>query len=182
MEWYELRGARVGAVIAVAAVVGFLVWLLAIHDSGDDTSNVTAGAGPVASSETNLVALAAELGHPVYWAGEQDDTKLEVTESKDGRVFVRYLTAGAKIGEPKAKFLTVATYPFQDAYDALKKVAKKPGAIVDKTGDGLVVTNRADPNSVYLAYPDEDLQIEVFDPSPKRALNLTTSGDVQPVG
>jgi hypothetical protein len=35
---------------------------------------------------------------------------------------------------------------------------------------------------VYLAYPDVDLQIEVFDPTGGRARQLVTSGQIVPVG
>jgi hypothetical protein len=38
------------------------------------------------------------------------------------------------------------------------------------------------PTSVYLAYPESDYQIEVFDPSPTRAVELVTSGQVKQVG
>jgi hypothetical protein len=181
--WYELRGVRVGAVLAVAAVAGFLVWLFVIRsDDNGGSVNVKAGSGPALVSEGDISALADKLGEPIYWAGTQPGTKLELTDTSDGRVYVRYLTGNASVGDPKPAFLTVGTYPFKGAFDALGKAAQKPGAIVDHASNGgLVVTNRNQPTSVYLAYPDQNFQVEVYDPDPKRALSLVTSGAVTPV-
>jgi hypothetical protein len=37
------------------------------------------------------------------------------------------------------------------------------------------------PRSAYIAFPRQDYQVEVYDPSPARALRLATSGRVAPV-
>lgn len=174
---------RLGAVIAVAIAAGFLVWLLVIRDSGSSGSGTAAkaGAGPQAATSSDLVKLQNEVGHPVYWAGDQPDTRLEVTNEKDGRVYVRYLTGGAQIGDPKPTFLTVGTYPVKDAIHALEKQAGKPGEkIIHGSGGALIATNESSPTSVYLAYPGQDWQIEVYDPDAAKALSLATSGDIQP--
>ena len=46
---------------------------------------------------------------------------------------------------------------------------------------GLVVATKGSPSNVYIAYPDSDQQIEVFDPDPARALELATSGAIVPI-
>lgn len=126
--------------------------------------------------------MSSELHQPVYWAGARSGSRLELTRTKDGEIYVRYLTGTAKLGDSRAAFLTVGTYPFADAYQAVKKISKKPGATVEHNPDGgLVVTNPDSPTSVYLAYPDQDFQVEVYDPDPKRALGLATSGAVRPI-
>jgi hypothetical protein len=141
-----------------------------------------AGGGPVVLSEDQIASLADELGHPVYWAGEQSDAELEVTRSRDDQVYVRYLTGGAEAGEPGGQLLTVGTYPFENATATLEELAQRKGALTNTTPDGaLVVTNQDNPTSVYLAYPGEDLQIEVYDPDPERAFSLATSGEITPV-
>lgn len=181
--WYEGRGVRVGAVIAVAVVAGFLVWLLAIRDSGDENTKFKSGKPTqISSSESAVAGLASASGHPVYWVGPQPNTKLEATLLDDGNAYIRYLTANAPIGDDEPDFLTVGTYPVADAYKALKDVSTNPGAVVEKTPEGgLVVTNESNPDSVYIAFRDEDLQVEVFDPNAKQALALATSGSVVPV-
>jgi hypothetical protein len=171
-------------VIAIAALAAFVVWVLAIRDDGDKSSTATveAGAGPVASSEEQLSALADSLGHPLYWAGPEDGAELEVRRTTDGQVYVRYLTGGAEVGDPRADFLTVGTYPFKDAAATLEEQATRPGALHNTTPDGgVVVTNEDSPTSVYVAYPGEDLQVEIYDKDAEQAFKLATSGDIAPV-
>ena len=178
------RGVRAGAVVAVAVVAGFLVWLLVIHDSGGSgsTANLEAGAGPVAATEGDLTALSDELGQPVYWAGPQPDTRLELTHTTDGRIYVRYLTGAAQLGSTETSFLTIGTYPFKDPYGVLQQLSHQPGAIVRHTDNGGLVVEQSTSTSVYIAYPHQNFQVEVYDPNAKRALSLATSGVVRPVG
>lgn len=184
---YQLRGMRIGAVIAVVAVAGFLVWFFAIRDTGSSTSDqATAGnersIGPVEQSPNDLERVSRNLHQPIYWAGPQPNTNFEFTRNTLGQAYVRYLPPNIPIGDRDKGYLTIATFPFNGAYDALKVVSKKPGAIVrDAPDNGLVVTNESSPIHVYLAYPNKDYQIEVYDPNPDRALATAVSGDVQPV-
>ena len=79
--------------------------------------------------------------------------------------------------------MTIGTYPVPDAHAALQALAEKPGAHTAKTPDGgLVVVTEQNPTSVYIAYPDTDYQVEVYDPDPRKALEVATSGAVVPVG
>jgi hypothetical protein len=181
----DRRGVGVITVIAVAVVAGFLVWYFAIRDSGSSSNaNFNNGKPTEISDSTGGVAgLADAAGHPVYWVGPQPGTKLEATLLTSGDAYVRYLTGNAQIGSQQPNYLTVGTYPVGNGYKALQKVAKQSGAIVRHGPNGaLVVTNESNPRSVYIAYRKKDLQIEVFDPNASRALQLATSGAVQPVG
>src|SRR3954451_5571334 len=167
----DRSGVRIGAVIAVAAVAGFLIWLLVIRDTGNGaSSDIPLGQPtPLGASESDIAAMANEAGHTVYWAGSQPGTHLEATLLSNGRAYVRYLTGNAPIGSPKPNFLTVGTYPVQDAYKTLQVTSKQKGETVDKTGDGgLATQSKRRPKSVYIAYPNRDLQIEVYDPNPSR--------------
>jgi hypothetical protein len=183
-RWYDGTGARVTAVIAIALVAGFLVWYLAIRDTGSSSSSFNGGKPTQISDSTGGVGdLASSAGHPVYWAGSQPNTKLEATLTTNGDAYVRYLTQNAQIGSQLPQFLTVGTYPVPKAYKALQKVSKQSGAIVKHGPNGsLVVTNTSNPRSVYIAYPKKNIQIEVFDPDANRALKLATSGAITPVG
>ena len=61
----------------------------------------------------------------------------------------------------------MGTYPVQDAVAALQHEADKPGAKTDSApGGGFVLTSSDAPQSVYLAFPNSNYQIEVYDPTP----------------
>ena len=170
------RWPHTGAVVAVALLAAFLIWLLLIRDG---SGSAPAAVGPVAVSEDDLAALADEVGHPVYWAGPQDGAELEATRTEGGQVYVRYLTDGAPIGDESGEFLTIGTYPFPGVQATLEELADGGGALVNETPDGnLVVTNRDRANSVYIADPGQELQVEVYDPDPERAFTLVTSGGI----
>ena len=92
------------------------------------------------------------------------------------------VSAGIKAGDPRP-YPTVATYPVHGAYAAVKKIALRPGAISVKVSNGgIAVIDPAHLNSVYLAYPRADVEVEVFDPSAGRAHQLVDSGAIVPVG
>jgi hypothetical protein len=176
------QGTRVGAVIAVALVAAFLVWYFVIRDSGDNSPFSGGQPTEISDSDSGVAKLAGAAGHPVYWVGTRPGTKLEATLLDNGNAYVRYLGSNAEIGDPEPNFLTIGTYPVTNAYGALRDASKQPGAVVKQAPDnGLVVTNTSSPNSVYVAYRDKDLQIEVYDPDPKQARQLATSGAVTPV-
>jgi len=135
------------------------------------------------ASPDQLRSLSANVGHPIYWLGEESGHIYELTQLKDGRIFVRYLPHGVPIGSPQAIYTIVGTYPVPNAYDVLKKLAKKPGELsFAAPHNGLAVFNSSHPTNVYLAYPGSNLQIEVFDPSSQHARNLIMAGHVVPVG
>jgi hypothetical protein len=169
---------RIGAVLAVAVVIGFLAWVAL----GDDDSE-TRGPDSKAATVTDLQNLASEVAHPIYWAGPRGATTYEVTRNTRGDVFIRYLPDGVPVGDHRPNYVTVGTYPFRRAFATLEESARRRGT---KSGSlpnrGIYVVSEERPNSVYLAYRGQDLQIEVFAPSSRRARQLVTSGQVQPVG
>jgi hypothetical protein len=171
---------RVGGVLAVAVVVGFVVWFAFIRDT--DSGN-NGGPKSEAASATELQNLALEVGHPVYWVGARPRHTYEVTRNSRGDVFIRYLPAGVPVGDQRPNYLTVGTYPFRAAYATLQKSARRKGTISGSLPNrGIYIIGRARPSSVYLAYRGQDLQIEVFAPSPSLARQLVTSRRVRPVG
>jgi hypothetical protein len=179
---YRLREPRnaaiVGLLLAAAIVAIFL-----IANSGDDNgSNPKSTGGAESISVQGLRDLANSVDHPVYWVGERPGKQYELTIADNGNIFIRYLDANTPVGSRDVASLTVGSYPVQNAYGALQAVAKEAGATTDKTPDGgFVVTNSNNPNSVYIAYPGADTQIEVYDPDPKTALSTATSGTVVPI-
>jgi hypothetical protein len=168
------------AIVATAIVAGIAVWLIFRGDG--DQPNAPARPAAVAASPSQLRALPGQLGHDVFWAGSQRDFTYELTKTNRGKVFVRYLPPGVELNDPRPNFLTVGTYPRSGAYPTLRKFSKTPDAVSKPlAGGGIAVYSRAAPQSVYVAYPDSDLQIEVYAPGSSRALRLVLSGQVKPI-
>ena len=163
--------------IALAVVVFVIVWLLVT--SRDDS---TSRRGPQPTSLEELRTLAASSDRPIYWAGPLPGREYEVTRTAKGSVYVRYLPEGTKAGDPQPNFLTVATYPQRDGFKAVSASAKRRNSVKRALPDGgLAVYGKNRPSSVFFSYPRARYQVEVYDPSPKRSLNLVTSGKIIPV-
>jgi hypothetical protein len=162
-------------------VVGLVLLALAGCGSDQDTSKSSGGAEIV--SADSLQAAAAKQATPVYWAGEQQGAELELSRDGSDRTYVRYLTDGADAGDPRPAFLTVGTYAQDNPVATLRRQGKEPGSVLRRApGGATVYFNRTRPGSVYLAYPGVPVEIEVYDPSFKRALQLVNSGQIVSVG
>lgn len=184
--WARRSNVRVGAIVAVALAVAFVVWLVVrggdSNTSGTGSTSTGQATGPAAATLDELRALSDDLGHPIYWIGEVPNRTYELTRTSDNRVFIRYLPNGVPVGVRQAGYTIVGTYPVDNAYKVLQTLAKKPEeSSFSAPADGFAVYSTAQPNNVYLAYPGSNLQIEVYDPSPQQARRLITSGQVAAV-
>jgi hypothetical protein len=177
------RSQRTLLIVLVLALLGVLA-VSALHN--DDDASPTAGStppdGPRVVSAAQLSDFAAELGEPVYWIGPRRGARYELTETSAGRVYVRYLRDGAEAGDKRPDFVTVATYPGQNGVAKLRQTAGDRRGALDRTaGGGLVLAEPSSPDSVYLAYPGTDVQVEVYSPLPSHALRLASRGEVRQV-
>lgn len=174
------QAATVGLLI-VAAGAGISLSL--ILRGGSSTTKTTTTSvtpiGPLAATPATLVAFAKALGRPIYWAGAVAGDTYEFTETSSGNIFVRYLPNGVAVGDKRASFRVIGTYPYSGALKALQAVAKGKG--VEVRGGGLALTSAGHPENVHIAYPGVDYQVEVYDPIPSRARALALSGDIQPI-
>lgn len=171
---------RLRLILAAALSVGLIVWLV-VRDDGDGSTSNSNGAEIVSVDE--LRETAADGATPIYWAGEQEGTELELSRPGGGRVYVRYLSEDAEAGDPRPDFLTVGTYTQADPVSALRRQSKESGGVLAKApGNATVYFDRTQPSSVYLAYPGVDVQIEVYDPDFKRALQIVNSGQIVSAG
>ena len=169
--------------MALAAVVAVIAWLATRDDGGSDESSAAAEPASRIVSQAELAEAEATLGQPVYWAGAVPGTELELEELGEDGTRVRYVPAGAEAGEGSAASLTVGSYPLADPKAATEDFAKRSGSIVRRAKGGTeVVSSEESPTSVYFAGPGNRVQVEVYDPSPKRAMGLALSGRVQPAG
>lgn len=172
----------IGAVASVALVAVALI--LALTGGGDGSAATGAlDETPRFVSPADLKSLEGSQGHPIYWAGEQPPDRLELKQEVDGSIYLRYLPPGSAAADPRVTFLTVGTYPVVDAQAAVRRAAAQAGVKVENVASGgIVLPNPASEGSVYLAYPDSDLELEVYDPAPGRAMELIRSGAIRPVG
>jgi hypothetical protein len=167
-----------------AAVVAAITLALALPGCGDSSSEpdqqVSSGAAEVVSADS--LREAASDGTPIYWAGEQPGTELELSQPDEDRTYVRYLTGDAAAGDERADFLTVSTYAQPNAVAVLHRQSKRSGGtIAHAPGNATVYYERANPRSVYLAYPGSSVEIEVYDPSFARALQVVNEGRIAAV-
>lgn len=171
--------------IRPAAIVGAAVTAALLAGCGgsgrpdsSSSSSTSPGAAEIVRPDS-LRETASEATTPIYWAGEQDGTELELSQPDKDRTYVRYLTGNAEVGDKRADFLTVGTYAQPNAVTSLRRQAKRSGGTLGNApGNATVYYDRGNAQSVYLAYPGSPVEVEVFDPSFKRALRMVESGQI----
>jgi hypothetical protein len=170
-------GLGVAIAIAVATAAGLGTRFVTERSSTSNQPRV-APTAPVALSASGLKTLAGVVGQPIYWAGPRKHYLYELKRTANRNVYIRYLPPGVNAGAPGHRYTIIATYPVVNALAALKKVAGRRG--IDLPGGGIALVVEKQPTLVHLAFPKVDYQVEVYDPSPARALALATSGQVRP--
>lgn len=170
----------IAAGLVVIAAALFVIWLASGDD--DDSADSDPSAAAIVSTDA-LEQAAADSETPIYWAGERQGTELELSRPDSDRTYVRYLADGAKAGDPRPDFLTVGTYAADDPVAELRRQGEQPGGVLGTApGGATVYFDRGEPLSVYVAFPDADVQVEVFDPNFNQALRLVNSGQIVPAG
>ena len=184
-DWARLlsrrRRAALVAAIVLAVTVGVIAWVVvASRDGSSAAKGPTANpVAPIRLSASGLSTLARVAGQPIYWAGPRAGYFYELSRTSNGNVYIRYLPRGVKAGANGGKYLVIATYRFPAALAALKKVDDGRG--IQLPGGGLALVDGKTSKSVHLAFPKVNYQVEVYDPSPARALETASSGQVRPV-
>lgn len=180
--WYEYRWLRWLTVLLAIALIALLVWLLFLKSDDSSTGSVKPGGGPVSTTEQDLVGLSQQVQQPIYWAGTMPGTNMEVAQTSNNYIYLRYLPPDAPKGDSSPDVPFVGTYPTIDAFRNLRNYARHTkGPEVPIQNGGIALRVPGSPTSVYFAYPHEDVQVEMYDPHPGRALNLVKSGTVRPV-
>lgn len=160
-----MKGSRWIVAVLVALIVFLVAALLLslVHDGGDST-DAEGDAGPRIVTAAQLSEFAAETHTPVYWLGERPGSRLELTETSPGSTYIRYLGGDAEAGDPRAKFVTIATYPEKDGVKSIEEAAIEGGSIEKARNGATLLLDPAVPKSVYLAFPGEPAQIEIYSP------------------
>jgi hypothetical protein len=169
---------RPAAIVAAATALALLAGCGGSDSSPSSIEPPSSGAVEIVSPDS-LRETASARTTPIYWVGEQEGANLELSRPDSERTYVRYLTGDAEAGDKRADFLTVGTYSQPNAFASLRHQSKRSGGtIVRAPGNATVYYDRANPESVYVAYPGAPVEVEVFDPSFRRALRLVESGQV----
>jgi hypothetical protein len=172
---------RLGAVLAIGIAAGLVTWLVRTGDGSNTSGSSSAHEQVAAVNASGLRTMSRALGQPIYWVGAVPGDTYELTRTGDGRIYVRYLPPGEKVGTSKA-LLTVGTYPVAHAISTIERASSRgDSAHVPVGGGGLAFYDRRAPTSVYVAYPGAGYQIEVYDPSAVAARRLVSSGRVTSV-
>lgn len=173
---------RIGAVIALAAAVGLIIWaIVGSGGGGKSTPAAPSGNAPVALSFAGLKTLVGALHQPIYWVGTRRGTRYELTQAGGGKVFVRYLPSGVKAGDSNT-YLTVGTYPLPNAFSVTRDISRKGSNVAIPLGNGVVgYYSPSNQTNAYVAYSGSDYQIEVYDPVPGIARQLVAQSNVKSV-
>ncbi|HEU0303758.1 MAG TPA: hypothetical protein VFR32_04180 [Gaiellaceae bacterium] len=177
------RQLQVGVLVLLAVAIGIIAWAWAgkgsdsAPSSGEATPTVEQ-TGPVLLSEKGLKTLAAEIPEPIYWMGPKPNTRYELTRLSDGKIYVRYLPPGVPVDGRQGELTVIATYAFDDAFEALTATEGEQFTI---PGSGVAVVDTRTPTSIHLAFPGSAYQVEVYDPDPERARAIALSGALAPV-
>jgi hypothetical protein len=166
--------------LGVALIVALGVMAL---DSGEGDLALTPGEPEIASTGQLSDIAASSNTKPIYWLGERDGSEYEVTRTRGGRFYLRYLADSAQAGDERPDFITVGTYPSKDGVGDLREAEETiDGAELGRTDDGaILLIDPSSATSAHLAYPGGDSQIEIYSPVPGQALRIAKRGDVQPI-
>jgi hypothetical protein len=171
------------AILAVVLAAGIVI-LLVVRNSGNSSSRSNTTATTKKSleliSRQELAKLGKAIGSPIYWAGPRSGVRYELTQTSDGRYFVRYLPVGVPAGSAK-RYPFVATFPIANAYAATSRAASRSTSVRVGVPGGVGFYGRSSPTNVYMAMRGSDRQVEVYDPDPARARQLVEQGRVERV-
>ena len=174
------RGMVVALVLAALLAAGGA--FAAVTLTRDEAPALPAAGKPALLTAGVLSARHRAAGHDVYGVAAPAGTRPEVTRSSTGEVWVRYLSGDAKLGDPRADYLTVGTYPRADALAAAKAAAEgEQSRSAELPDGGIMLWSLERPESVYAAGPGSDLLVEVYSPDPARARALVSGGAVAPL-
>lgn len=189
-----LQRNRQTAIIGGAVIVIVIAAIIAFTVGGDDKKSSDNNANTNTNTEqtTNvqvglnadgLKTAVAAVGRAVYWAGAETDYTYVLQTFGNGQTTVRYVPKDGDPNNQEAVYRVMGSYPIKDAFGVTTKAGQTEGSVLLTNSDGsIVVYNKAKTSNVYVAFPGVDVQIEIFDPTPGKALEVATSGKITPVG
>jgi hypothetical protein len=174
IEVYDPNAAQGQALVTGGSIA-------AVGGAPTPATTTSAANAAVAVSPSALKQLARTLGSPIYWAGTKSGDTYELRQTASGWVYIRYLPGGVAVGATQP-YLTIATYPVENAFSITSDASGQSGTVkIPVTGGGVAFYAKARPNSVYLAFPGVNEQVEVFDPSAALGHRAVAKGEIRQV-
>lgn len=165
----------IAAVISAVMTYGFTNSKSDTNSAASETTFSAVTSGKVALTESELVAAVKKLGVDVFWAGPVAGAKYTLAVPADGQAYVRYLPNGEGIDDTKPNYVVIATYTASDAFTSTQAAGNTTNGVTFINAEGAAVFYSKDtPTNVYVAYPDLNYQIEVFDPIAATALDIAS--------
>ena len=172
---------KTALLMIVSALVSSLLTFVVTSNSSTGSTSTSTGtfteviAGKVALTEPELIAAVKKLAIDVYWAGPVSGAKYTLAVPTDGQAYVRYLPNGQGIDDTKPNYVVIATYTTTDAFTATQAAGNTSNGVTFINPEGAAVYyNKDTPTNVYVAYPNKNYQIEVFDPIAATALEIAS--------
>lgn len=155
------------AIVAIVVLVAIGVVLYFVLGHSKAKSNSVLGIGPKAFHTVARLKLeSVSINTKFYWVGPQPGVRYSFQRTTTNEIFVRYLPSGVSVKDLKVPVLTIATYPGIGAYTSLKK---KATSLVGPGGSAMWVDPKKHGTNIYLAWPNKNVEVEVFDPKPRLA-------------
>ncbi len=186
---------RIAVLVFLLAVIGVVAWVLSGSRGGGGANNqavdgskpsslssakpgavtLTAIPASIVSAE-QLLAATKGLGFPIYWNGDMQGTKIELTVLTEGKVFVRYLPKDAAAGSTNPYF-TVASYYDSGAFGKVQNLGASAGAKYIKYKGGAVAASASNSDSnIYFAFDGNPVLYDLYSPDPLVAWNALDTG------
>jgi len=180
---------KIVLLMVLSALISSGITYLATNNSAPTPAATTSTfteviAGKVALTEAELIDAVKQLGADVYWAGPVKGAKYTLAVPADGQAYVRYLPDGQGIEDTNPNYVVIATYTTTDAFTATQAAGNTSNGVSFISPAGAAVYYSKDtPTNVYVAYPNLNYQIEVFNPIAATALEIaSTTGALRLVG
>lgn len=171
--------ARIFVILFLVAAITF-IGISQNGASGQREWRVSALRGEIAMTESQLKNLIVSEKLTVYWTGPMAESFYTLNASKKNQIVLTYLPEKRKSGtaEKVTDTRVVGTYFSPSAFADSLNVATRNTNVSFKNVDGnLVFFPKERRTGVFVAIPNSNYQIEIFDPIPGQALSVASLRD-----
>jgi hypothetical protein len=130
--------------------------------------------GIVELSEEELLQVARNAPNPIYWSGPISGYSYLLKLDENGSSLLEYVAPESLDSKQASSVRQVATYFSKGAWEKSLVASNAAGFSSFKNSDGSLVFYSIDnANDVFMAFPNKDFQIEIFDNRAGQALSLS---------